>query len=89
MTAIDDPAYRPLPILSYLFNYAVLGNGKKPAGYHALTAQAENGGGGRAMPNLHRERPGVQIAGRLPAGHHDLHISASWNPARSEADAGL
>ena len=28
--------YRPLTTLSYLFNYAVLGNGTSPAGYHAL-----------------------------------------------------
>ena len=26
--------YRPLTTLSYLFNYAVLGNGRNPAGYH-------------------------------------------------------
>lgn len=26
--------YRPLATLSYLFNYAVLGNGNQPAGYH-------------------------------------------------------
>src|SRR5438874_3211658 len=26
--------YRPLTTLSYLFNYAVLGNGVRPAGYH-------------------------------------------------------
>ena len=28
--------YRPLTTLSYLFNYAVLGNGSSPAGYHWL-----------------------------------------------------
>ena len=28
--------YRPLTTLSYLFNYAVLGNGANPAGYHWL-----------------------------------------------------
>ena len=26
--------YRPLATLSYLFNYAILGNGSRPAGYH-------------------------------------------------------
>ena len=26
--------YRPLTTLSYLFNYAILGNGTAPAGYH-------------------------------------------------------
>jgi len=26
--------YRPLTTLSYLFNYAILGNGEQPAGYH-------------------------------------------------------
>ena len=26
--------YRPLVTLSYLFNYSVLGNGARPAGYH-------------------------------------------------------
>ena len=31
----EDPTlYRPLTTLSYLFNYAVLGNGADPAGYH-------------------------------------------------------
>lgn len=35
-SAADDPAYRPLTTLSYLFNYAVLGNGDHPGGYHAL-----------------------------------------------------
>jgi hypothetical protein len=28
--------YRPVATLSYLFNYAVLGNGDAPAGYHAV-----------------------------------------------------
>jgi len=28
--------YRPLATLSYLFNYAILGNGESPAGYHAV-----------------------------------------------------
>ena len=30
--------YRPLTTLSYLFNYAVLGNGTNPAGYHILNS---------------------------------------------------
>jgi tetratricopeptide (TPR) repeat protein len=36
--------YRPLTTLSYLFNYAVLGNGANPAGYHwvNLTLHAVN-----------------------------------------------
>ncbi len=29
-----DPLYRPLTTLSFLFNYAVLGDGESPAGYH-------------------------------------------------------
>jgi hypothetical protein len=28
--------YRPVTTLSYLFNYAILGNGDRPAGYHAV-----------------------------------------------------
>ncbi|MEI9971881.1 MAG: DUF1736 domain-containing protein, partial [Ignavibacteriota bacterium] len=28
--------YRPAATLSYLFNYAILGNGESPAGYHAV-----------------------------------------------------
>jgi tetratricopeptide (TPR) repeat protein len=28
--------YRPLTTLTYLFNYAVLGNGPRPAGYHSV-----------------------------------------------------
>jgi len=30
----DSGVYRPLVTLSFLFNYAVLGNGSRPAGYH-------------------------------------------------------
>jgi tetratricopeptide (TPR) repeat protein len=30
--------YRPLTTLSYLFNYAVLGNGMNPAGYHVFNS---------------------------------------------------
>jgi len=30
----ESGLYRPLTTLSYLFNYAVLGNGDQPAGYH-------------------------------------------------------
>jgi tetratricopeptide (TPR) repeat protein len=32
----QDRLYRPLTKLSFLFNYAILGNGANPAGYHAL-----------------------------------------------------
>src|SRR5262249_28055685 len=28
--------YRPLTTLSYLFNYAILGGGDRPGGYHAI-----------------------------------------------------
>ncbi len=31
-----DDLYRPVTTLSYLFNYAILGNGTRPAGYHVL-----------------------------------------------------
>jgi tetratricopeptide (TPR) repeat protein len=31
-----DTLYRPVTTLSFLFNYAILGNAKNPAGYHAL-----------------------------------------------------
>jgi hypothetical protein len=31
-----DRLYRPLTTVSYLFNYAVLGNGDHPAGYHVV-----------------------------------------------------
>jgi tetratricopeptide (TPR) repeat protein len=30
----DPTLYRPLTTFSYLFNYAILGNGPRPAGYH-------------------------------------------------------
>jgi protein O-mannosyl-transferase len=33
---IESALYRPITTLSYLFNYAVLGNGREPAGYHAI-----------------------------------------------------
>jgi tetratricopeptide (TPR) repeat protein len=31
-----DRLYRPVTTLSFLFNYAILGNGENPAGYHCL-----------------------------------------------------
>jgi len=31
-----DGLYRPLTILSFMLNYAVLGNGTRPPGYHLL-----------------------------------------------------
>ena len=33
---VSTNLYRPLTTLSYLFNYAILGNGPNPAGYHVL-----------------------------------------------------
>src|SRR6185437_12411936 len=30
----ESGLYRPFATLSYLFNYAILGNGAQPAGYH-------------------------------------------------------
>ena len=32
----ESGLYRPITTLTYLFNYAVLGNGDQPAGYHAV-----------------------------------------------------
>ena len=32
----ESNLYRPLTTLSFLFNYAILGNGASPAGYHAI-----------------------------------------------------
>ncbi|MGH9144824.1 MAG: protein O-mannosyl-transferase TMTC1-related protein, partial [Vicinamibacterales bacterium] len=32
----ESGLYRPVTTLSYLFNYALLGNGNRPAGYHAF-----------------------------------------------------
>jgi len=32
----ESGLYRPVTTLSYLFNYAVLGNGERPVGYHAV-----------------------------------------------------
>src|SRR5665213_1730171 len=32
----ESGLYRPFTILSFLFNYAVLGNGEHPAGYHCI-----------------------------------------------------
>src|SRR5580693_4513510 len=32
----ESGLYRPLTTLSYLFNYATLGGGERPAGYHAV-----------------------------------------------------
>src|SRR5262249_29841447 len=35
-TAYDAGLYRPFTTLTYLFNYAILGDGENPAGYHVL-----------------------------------------------------
>ena len=35
-TKYDSGLYRPITTLSYLFNYAILGNAENPAGYHWL-----------------------------------------------------
>jgi hypothetical protein len=35
-TTLNSGLYRPITTLSYLFNYAILGNGDRPAGYHWL-----------------------------------------------------
>jgi hypothetical protein len=32
----ENGLYRPLATLSYLFNFAILGNGEQPGGYHAV-----------------------------------------------------
>ena len=32
----ESGLYRPIASLTYLFNYAILGNGDRPAGYHAI-----------------------------------------------------
>lgn len=32
----ENPLYRPFTSLSYLFNYAILGNADQPAGYHVI-----------------------------------------------------
>lgn len=34
--SLESHLYRPLTTLSFSFNYAVLGNGESPAGYHAI-----------------------------------------------------
>jgi tetratricopeptide (TPR) repeat protein len=36
MTTFSSGLYRPVTTLSYLFNYAILGNGDRPGGYHCL-----------------------------------------------------
>jgi tetratricopeptide (TPR) repeat protein len=36
VTQYVSGVYRPLTTLSYLFNYAILGNARDPAGYHAV-----------------------------------------------------
>jgi tetratricopeptide (TPR) repeat protein len=39
----ESGLYRPLTSLSYLFNYAVLGNADHPAGYHAINVMLQAG----------------------------------------------
>ena len=40
---IESALYRPVTTLSYLFNYAVLGDGREPAGYHAINLLLHTG----------------------------------------------
>src|SRR5262245_30124544 len=40
---IESALYRPVTTLSYLFNYAVLENGRDPAGYHAINLLLHTG----------------------------------------------
>jgi len=36
LTPVNSGLYRPFATMSYLFNYSILGDGEKPAGYHWL-----------------------------------------------------
>jgi hypothetical protein len=60
----ESGLYRPVTTLSYLFNYAVLGNGDRPAGYHVFNLTVH------VINVLLVYALMVQLSGPAKAGHY-------------------
>src|SRR6516164_8385712 len=89
---IETGLYRPLTILSFLFNYAVLGNGERPEGYHWINFVLHAGNillaFAVALPLVRKFWPSVFIAG-LWAVHPVLTESVTNIVGRADLLAGM
>src|SRR5437763_10798881 len=89
---IETGLYRPFTILSFLFNYAVLGNGERPEGYHWINVVLHAGNillaFAVALRLLRKFWPSVFIAG-LWAVHPVLTESVTNIVGRADLLAGL
>jgi len=84
--------YRPLTTLSYLFNYATLGNGTNPAGYHWLNLLLHMFNAGLVYALgllLFRERMWAAAAAAVWAVHPLLTESVTNIVGRADLLAGL
>ena len=90
--AVESSLYRPLTILSFLFNYAVLGNGEHPAGYHWINFILHAGNivlaFAVALRVIRRFWPAVFIAG-IWAVHPLLTESVTNIVGRADLLAGM
>ncbi len=66
--SFESDLFRPLTMLSYLLNYAVLGNGSNPAGYHGVNFALHWANACLVLVVLHRLTG--RLAPRLLAGSH-------------------
>ena len=89
---IETGLYRPFTILSFLFNYAVLGNGERPEGYHWINFALHAGNivlaFAVALRLVRRFWPSVFIAG-LWAVHPVLTESVTNIVGRADLLAGM
>jgi tetratricopeptide (TPR) repeat protein len=89
---IETGLYRPMTILSFLFNYAVLGNGERPEGYHWINFVLHAGNillaFAVALRLVRKFWPSVFIAG-LWAVHPALTESVTNIVGRADLLAGM
>ena len=89
---VETGLYRPFTILSFLFNYAVLGNGDRPEGYHWINFVLHAGNillaFGVALRLVRKFWPSVFIAG-LWAVHPVLTESVTNIVGRADLLAGM
>jgi len=73
--------YRPLTTLSYLFNYAVLGNGPRVAGYHWVNFLLHWANAWLVLVILHRltARPGVALLAAALFAVHPVNVESVTN----------
>jgi hypothetical protein len=90
--SVETGLYRPLTVLSFLFNYAVLGNGDRPEGYHWINFILHAGNillaFAVALRLVRTFSPSVFIAG-LWALHPVLTESVTNIVGRSDLLAGM